>query len=119
MSRRTAGNRSGAALFALKDPDHYAVKNHVVFIPQMIPKVGQLKDNFISPCIVGITGEWNVLLVDYAERFGLTQFAHSIESNQFRHRTRFEIARILPQASKSFDSDEPLAISTSMHSKHY
>lgn len=97
----------------LKDPDHYTVKNHVVFIPQRIPRwFGQLKDNLhFSAAIVGITGEWNTLLVDFMlERFGLSQFAH-LTWNQISsgYRTRFEIARILLKRPKVLILDEPLA----------
>jgi len=97
----------------LNDPDHYAVKNHVVFIPQRIPRwFGQLKDNLhFSAALVGITGEWNSLLVDFMlERFGLTQFAH-LNWNQISsgYRTRFEIARILLKRPKVLILDEPLA----------
>ncbi len=97
----------------LKDPDHYSIKNHVVFIPQRIPKwFGQLKDNLhFSAAIVGITGEWNELLVDFMlERFGLTQFAH-LNWNQISsgYRTRFEVARILLKRPKVLILDEPLA----------
>lgn len=97
----------------LKDPDHYTVKNHVVFIPQRIPRwFGQLKDNLhFSAAIVGITGEWNDLLVEFMlERFGLSQFAH-LTWNQISsgYRTRFEIARILLKRPKVLILDEPLA----------
>jgi len=97
----------------LKDPDHYTVKNHVVFIPQRIPKwFGQLKDNLhFSAAIVGITGEWNDLLVEFMlERFGLTQYAHLNWSQiSSGYRTRFEIARILLKRPKVLILDEPLA----------
>lgn len=97
----------------LSDPDQYAVKNHVVFIPQRIPRwFGQLKDNLhFSAALVGITGLWNDLLVDFMlERFGLTQFAH-LNWNQISsgYRTRFEIARILLKRPKVLILDEPLA----------
>lgn len=97
----------------LKNPDHYTVKNHVVFIPQRIPRwYGQLKDNLhFSAAILGITGNWNDLLVDFMlERFGLTQFAH-LTWNQISsgYRTRFEIARILLKRPKVLILDEPLA----------
>lgn len=97
----------------LKDPDHYTIKNHVVFVPQRIPRwYGQLKDNLhFSAALVGIHGEWNDLLVDFMlERFGLTQFAH-LTWNQISsgYRTRFEIARILLKRPKVLILDEPLA----------
>lgn len=97
----------------LSDPDHYTVKNHVVFIPQRIPRwYGHLKDNLhFSAAIVGIKGEWNDLLVDFMlERFGLTQYAH-LNWNQISsgYRTRFEIARILLKRPKVLILDEPLA----------
>lgn len=97
----------------LKDPDHYTIKNHVVFVPQRIPRwFGQLKDNLhFSAAMVGIGGEWNDLLVDFMlERFGLTQYAH-LSWNQISsgYRTRFEIARILLKRPKVLILDEPLA----------
>jgi ABC-2 type transport system ATP-binding protein len=97
----------------LKDPDHYTIKNHVVFVPQRIPRwFGQLKDNLhFSAALVGIHGEWNDLLVEFMlERFGLTQYAH-LSWNQISsgYRTRFEIARILLKRPKVLILDEPLA----------
>lgn len=97
----------------LNNPDHYTVKNHVVFVPQRIPRwFGQLKDNLhFSAAMVGIHGEWNDLLVDFMlERFGLTQYAH-LSWNQISsgYRTRFEIARILLKRPKVLILDEPLA----------
>lgn len=97
----------------LNQPDHYTIKNHVVFIPQRIPRwYGQLKDNLhFSAALVGVKGEWNTLLVDFMlERFGLTQFAH-LTWNQISsgYRTRFEIARILLKRPKVLILDEPLA----------
>jgi ABC-2 type transport system ATP-binding protein len=97
----------------LNNPDHYTIKNHVVFVPQRIPRwFGQLKDNLhFSAALVGIHGQWNDLLVDFMlERFGLTQFAH-LTWNQISsgYRTRFEIARILLKRPKVLILDEPLA----------
>ena len=97
----------------LDKPDHYTIKNHVVFVPQRIPRwFGQLKDNLhFSAALVGIKGEWNDLLVEFMlERFGLTQFAH-LSWNQISsgYRTRFEIARILLKRPKVLILDEPLA----------
>lgn len=97
----------------LQNPDYFAVKNHVVFIPQRIPRwYGQLKDNLhFSAAVSGVTGMWNDLLVDFMlERFGLTQFAH-LNWNQISsgYRTRFEIARILLKRPKVLILDEPLA----------
>jgi ABC-2 type transport system ATP-binding protein len=105
------GGRIDYAL--LKNPDHYAIKNHVAFIPQRIPRwFGTLKDNLhFSAAIAGNTGEWNELLVDFMlERFQLTAYAHltwgRISSG---YRTRFEIARILLQQPSVLILDEPLA----------
>lgn len=97
----------------LNDPDYYTVKNHIVFVPQRIPRwFGQLKDNLhFSAAMVGIGGQWNDLLVDFMlERFGLTQYAH-LTWNQISsgYRTRFEIARILLKRPKVLILDEPLA----------
>lgn len=113
LSGQLATDQGTVHYSLLKDPDHYTVKNHVVFIPQRIPKwFGQLKDNLhFSAAIVGIKGEWNDLLVDFMlERFGLTQFAH-LNWNQISsgYRTRFEIARILLKRPKVLILDEPLA----------
>lgn len=97
----------------LNDPDYYTVKNHIVFVPQRIPRwFGQLKDNLhFSAAMVGIGGQWNDLLVEFMlERFGLTQYAH-LTWNQISsgYRTRFEIARILLKRPKVLILDEPLA----------
>lgn len=97
----------------LKNPDFYDRKNHVVFIPQRIPRwYGQLKDNLhFSASIAGITGEWNELLVEFMlERFQLSTYAH-LTWNQISsgYRTRFEIARILLQQPNVLILDEPLA----------
>jgi ABC-2 type transport system ATP-binding protein len=97
----------------LKNPDHYDVKNHVVFIPQRIPRwFGMLKDNLhFSASISGNTGEWNNLLVDFMlERFQLSAYAH-LTWNQISsgYRTRFEIARILLKKPQVLILDEPLA----------
>lgn len=113
LSGQLATDQGTVHYSLLKDPDHYTVKNHVVFIPQRIPKwFGQLKDNLhFSAALVGVTGEWNDLLVDFMlERFGLTQFAH-LNWNQISsgYRTRFEIARILLKRPKVLILDEPLA----------
>jgi ABC-2 type transport system ATP-binding protein len=97
----------------LDKPDHYTIKNHVVFVPQRIPRwFGQLKDNLhFSAALVGIKGEWNDLLVEFMlERFGLSQFAHlSWDQISSGYRTRFEIARILLKRPKVLILDEPLA----------
>lgn len=113
LSGQLATDQGTVHYSLLKDPDHYTIKNHVVFIPQRIPKwFGQLKDNLhFSAAIVGIKGEWNDLLVDFMlERFGLTQYAH-LNWNQISsgYRTRFEIARILLKRPKVLILDEPLA----------
>lgn len=97
----------------LKNPDHYAIKNHVAFIPQRIPRwFGSLKDNLhFSAAIAGNTGEWNELLVEFMlERFQLTAYAHLTWARiSSGYRTRFEIARILLQQPSVLILDEPLA----------
>lgn len=113
LAGQLATDQGSVQYSLLSNPDHYTIKNHVVFIPQRIPKwFGQLKDNLhFSASLVGITGEWNDLLVDFMlERFGLTQFAH-LNWNQISsgYRTRFEIARILLKRPKVLILDEPLA----------
>lgn len=97
----------------LKNPDYYAIKNYVVFIPQRIPKwYGLLKDNLhFSAAIAGLTGAENELMVDFMlERLNLTQYALlTWEQISSGYRTRFELARILLQKPQLLILDEPLA----------
>jgi ABC-2 type transport system ATP-binding protein len=97
----------------LQKPDAYAVKNHIAFIPQRIPKwYGLLKDNLhFSASIAGVYGAKNDLMVNFMlERLNLSSYAH-LTWNQISsgYRTRFEIARILLQKPKLLILDEPLA----------
>jgi ABC-2 type transport system ATP-binding protein len=97
----------------LTKPDHYAIKHHIAFIPQRIPRwYGQLKDNLhFSAAIAGITGQQNRTMVDFMlERLSLTPFAH-LQWTQISsgYRTRFEIARVLLQRPNLLVLDEPLA----------
>jgi ABC-2 type transport system ATP-binding protein len=97
----------------LQNPDHYAIKNHIAFIPQRIPKwYGRLKDNLhFSASIAGVYGAKNDLMVNFMlERLNLSRYAH-LTWNQISsgYRTRFEIARILLQKPRLLILDEPLA----------
>jgi ABC-2 type transport system ATP-binding protein len=97
----------------LKQPDYYSIRNHVVFIPQRIPKwYGLLKDNLhFSASLAGVTGSRNTLMVNFMlERLNLSDYAH-LTWNQISsgYRTRFEIARILLQQPRLLILDEPLA----------
>ena len=97
----------------LQHPDAYAIKNHIAFIPQRIPKwYGMLKDNLhFSASIAGIKGDKNDLMVNFMlERLNLARYAH-LTWNQISsgYRTRFEIARILLQKPRLLILDEPLA----------
>ena len=98
---------------ALSNPDYYAIKHKVAFIPQRIPRwFGLLKDNLhFSASLSGITGERNQLMVAFMlERLGLQDYAH-LNWNQISsgYRTRFEIARVLLQQPSLLILDEPLA----------
>jgi ABC-2 type transport system ATP-binding protein len=97
----------------LNNPDTYAIKNHIAFIPQRIPKwYGQLKDNLhFSAAIAGISGSKNDLMVNFMlERLNLSSYAHLTWSQiSSGYRTRFEIARILLQKPRLLILDEPLA----------
>lgn len=97
----------------LQKPDNYAVKNHIAFIPQRIPRwYGLLKDNLhFSAAIAGVHGAQNDLMVDFMlERLNLSRYAN-LTWNQISsgYRTRFEIARILLQKPRLLILDEPLA----------
>jgi ABC-2 type transport system ATP-binding protein len=113
LAGQLAIDSGGIAYKLLQKPDYYSIKNHVVFIPQRIPRwYGQLKDNLhFSASLAGVTGHRNQLMVDFMlERLNLADYAH-LNWNQISsgYRTRFEIARILLQQPRLLILDEPLA----------
>ncbi len=113
LAGQLALNNGEIKYHLLQKPDHYAIKNHIAFIPQRIPKwYGRLKDNLhFSASIAGVYGAKNDLMVNFMlERLNLSSYAH-LTWNQISsgYRTRFEIARILLQKPRLLILDEPLA----------
>jgi ABC-2 type transport system ATP-binding protein len=113
LAGQLALNNGEIKYHLLQKPDHYAIKNHIAFIPQRIPKwYGRLKDNLhFSASIAGVYGAKNDLMVNFMlERLNLSHYAH-LTWNQISsgYRTRFEIARILLQKPRLLILDEPLA----------
>ncbi len=113
LAGQLALNNGEIKYHLLQNPDHYAIKNHIAFIPQRIPKwYGRLKDNLhFGASIAGVYGAKNDLMVNFMlERLNLSSYAH-LTWNQISsgYRTRFEIARILLQKPRLLILDEPLA----------
>ena len=113
LSAQLALDNGSITYTQLKQPDNYAIKHHLAFIPQRIPRwYGLLKDNLhFSASLSGITGRQNELMVDFMlERLNLSPYAN-LTWNQISsgYRTRFEIARILLQKPSLLILDEPLA----------
>ncbi|HYF29517.1 MAG TPA: ABC transporter ATP-binding protein [Chitinophagaceae bacterium] len=113
LSGQLALNAGHIAYPQLQQPDHYAIKHHLAFIPQRIPRwYGLLKDNLhFSASLSGIRGRQNELMVDFMlERLNLSPYAN-LTWNQISsgYRTRFEIARVLLQKPSLLILDEPLA----------
>ncbi len=95
------------------DDDFYAIRNHVGYIPQRIPKWhGSLSDTLMfvlssrGIAEAEITFKVEIML----KRLGLYKFRdHSWKTISSGYRTRFELARILLTRPKVLILDEPLA----------
>ncbi len=93
--------------------DPYAIKQHIGFIPQRIPKwYGLLEDNLKFALSTREVKEEEILfrVEIMLKRLGLYEFRHHAWSEiSSGYRTRFELARVLLTRPKILVLDEPLA----------
>jgi len=100
-------------LLATNNSDPYAIKQHIGFIPQRIPRwFGVLKDNLIFTLA---NLNFNAEEIDFRvevmlKRLGLYDFReHTWGQISGGYRTRFELAKVLLTKPRILVLDEPLA----------